>query len=491
MESSERFYEKVFLNGDIYVGNFKGIFPHGKGKYTWSDGTIYEGDWEEGKMTGKGEIFWPSGATYEGDFSGGYLHGCGTFTSCDGSVYRGAWRMNVQHGFGRKEYPNSDLYNGLWKEGLYEGRGRYAWSNGNTYIGNWKAGKMFGRGVMKWVNGDLFDGSWLNGFRHGSGCYRFADGSYYFGTWTKGLKDGQGTYYPTGSKHPSLRKLCSFDKHQGKSKGLLSHSSSLNLGECRVPTPSVKRSLSEKISINGFLRGAGRLSHRTTSLDEGCSLCHSTREFSSCDTSSMLSHSADGPQCEVQDNTTVVFEREYMQGVLIKERIRKSSGLSYKSENPNKFHAKEVKKSSCVNIFEGLLNRSYYLMLNLQLGIRYTVGKITPVPMREVRASDFGERARIQMYFPRKGSQFTPPHYSVDFYWMDYCPMVFRNLRELFKLDAAEYMMSICGDDGLREISSPGKSGSIFYVSHDDRFCIKTSRRSELKCSVGSTQYAA
>ncbi|GKB77306.1 phosphatidylinositol 4-phosphate 5-kinase 8-like protein isoform X1 [Tanacetum coccineum] len=112
---------------------------------------------------------------------------------------------------------------------------------------------------------------------------------------------------------------------------------------------------------------------------------------------------------------------------------------------------------------------------------RYTVGKITPVPMREVRSSDFGERARIRMYFPRKGSQFTPPHYSVDFYWKDYCPMVFRNLREMFKLDAAEYMMSICGDDGLRELSSPGKSGSIFYLSHDDRFVIKTLRRSELK----------
>ena len=48
--------------------------------------------------------------------------------------------------------------------------------------------------------------------------------------------------------------------------------------------------------------------------------------------------------------------------------------------------------------------------------------------MREVRASDFGERARIRMYFPRKGSQVTPPHYSVDFYWKDYCPMVFRCL---------------------------------------------------------------
>lgn len=56
-----------------------------------------------------------------------------------------------------------------------------------------------------------------------------------------------------------------------------------------------------------------------------------------------------------------------------------------------------------------------------------------------------------------------------------------RNLREMFKLDAADYMMSICGDDGLRELSSPGKSGSIFYISHDDRFFIKTLRRSELK----------
>lgn len=59
--------------------------------------------------------------------------------------------------------------------------------------------------------------------------------------------------------------------------------------------------------------------------------------------------------------------------------------------------------------------------------------------------------------------------------------IVFRNLREMFKLDAAEYMMSICGENGLREISSPGKSGSIFYLSHDDRFVIKTLKKPELK----------
>lgn len=56
-----------------------------------------------------------------------------------------------------------------------------------------------------------------------------------------------------------------------------------------------------------------------------------------------------------------------------------------------------------------------------------------------------------------------------------------RNLRELFKIDAADYMMSICGNDALRELSSPGKSGSVFFLSQDDRFMIKTLRRSEVK----------
>lgn len=56
-----------------------------------------------------------------------------------------------------------------------------------------------------------------------------------------------------------------------------------------------------------------------------------------------------------------------------------------------------------------------------------------------------------------------------------------RNLRELFKIDAADYMMSICGSAALRELSSPGKSGSVFFLSQDDRFMIKTLRKSEVK----------
>nr|GMD08878.1 phosphatidylinositol 4-phosphate 5-kinase 8 [Ipomoea batatas] len=477
MENNERTDEKVFPNGDSYVGSINGMLPHGKGKYIWSDGSVYDGDWDEGKMTGKGRIIWSSGSTYEGDFSGNYLHGYGTFNGRDGSIYRGSWRMNNQHGIGRKQYHNADVYDGCWREGVREGSGRYAWSNGNLYIGNWQNGKMCGRGGMKWSNGDLFDGFWLNGLRHGSGCYRFADGSYFFGTWAKGLKDGCGTFYPAGSKLSSLDK-CKIDKHQDKIKRMLSHSSSVSIVSTEESDkPEVKRSLSEKIS-NSFGRGSGRISHKTASLVSDW-IIDDSREMLPEDASSMLSNNSLDGQSDLLDNSTVAYEREYMQGVLIKERVRTVTRLSLKSKQKRKFHAKEVKRSSCIDFFKG--RKSYYLMLNLQLGIRYSVGKITPVPIREVRLSDFGEQARIKMYFPRKGSQFTPPHYSIDFYWKDYCPMVFRNLRELFKLNAAEYMMSICGDDGLRELSSPGKSGSIFYLSRDDRFVIKTLKKSELK----------
>lgn len=320
-------------------------------------------------MTGKGCIVWPSGAKYEGDFSGVYLHGFGTLTGADGSVYRGTWRMNIRHGLGRKEYCNSDIYDGSWKEGVHEGSGRYSWNSGNAYIGNWKGGKMSGRGVMKWANGDIYDGSWLNGYRHGSGLYRFADGGYYFGMWSKGLKDGKGKFYPAGSKHPSLKKMCSSLGYDDSAKMLLSESSSINSAEeSKSSKPRVKRSLSEKILVGGLLKNSGRISHRTSSLDENRSLCDPATEFLCHNSSCMLLPPSDESQSNIQDGSPVVYEREYMQGVLIKEKVRNYTELPHKGKPRNKLSVKEVKKRSCVDIFEG--HRSYYLMLNLQLGIR-------------------------------------------------------------------------------------------------------------------------
>jgi hypothetical protein len=69
-----------------------------------------------------------------------------------------------------------------------------------------------------------------------------------------------------------------------------------------------------------------------------------------------------------------------------------------------------------------------YILYNVHCAIvlRYTVGKITPIQKREVRASDFGPRASFWMNFPKEGSRLTPSHPAEDFKWKDYCPMVFR-----------------------------------------------------------------
>ncbi|KAF7099264.1 hypothetical protein CFC21_100917 [Triticum aestivum] len=189
------------------------------------------------------------------------------------------------------------------------------------------------------------------------------------------------------------------------------------------------------------------------------------------------------------DSSLEVLEREYAQGVLISEVVL-NNGNSETSKNARRRRqskaAKDVKRPG-ETIIKG--HRSYDLMLSLQLGIRYTVGKITPIQAREMRTSDYGPRACFWMNFPITGSRLTPAHHAVDFKWKDYCPMVFRNLRDMFKIDTTDYMISICGSDALRELSSPGKSGSIFLLSQDDRFMIKTLRKSEAKVLLRMLPY--
>jgi len=62
----------------------------------------------------------------------------------------------------------------------------------------------------------------------------------------------------------------------------------------------------------------------------------------------------------------------------------------------------------------------------------------------------------------------TPAHPSGDFKFKDYAPTVFRALRSKFGIDAADYMLSLAGSTALRQLNSPGKSGSVFFLSGGD-----------------------
>ncbi|XP_024528312.1 phosphatidylinositol 4-phosphate 5-kinase 9 [Selaginella moellendorffii] len=445
--------EKNLSNGDFYAGSFEGGIPEGDGKYLWSDGCMYEGQWGKGKKTGRGKISWPSGATYEGDFMCGYMHGSGTFTGTDGTTYKGSWKMNLKNGLGRKRYANGDVYEGSWKDGAQEGPGRYVWANGNEYMGDWKGGLMCGRGVLTWASGDCYDGQWLDGLENGHGVYTWSDGTVYNGNWSKGLKDGKGVYYPPGSFSVDT---AGFDRNATVGKQVAATRRN------RAPSLDFDQAIRQQHDF-GPMKS---YSAEQTTLEKALQADSAERIFDS----------------EEYHGADPVVEREYVQGVLINEIVKKVpanvASTPKSTKRRYKKHVKEIKRPG-ETIIKG--HRSYDLMLNLQLGIRYTVGKITPEPKHDIEPSNFGRKARFRMNFPRAGSQLTPSHQSVDFKWKDYCPMVFRHLRELFKIDAADYMLSLCGNDALRELSSPGKSGSVFYLSHDDRFIIKTMRKSEVE----------
>jgi hypothetical protein len=64
-----------------------------------------------------------------------------------------------------------------------------------------------------------------------------------------------------------------------------------------------------------------------------------------------------------------------------------------------------------------------------------------------------------------------------------------RTLRKLFDVNPADYMISLCGDDALRELSSPGKSGCFFYLTNDDKYMIKTMKKSEVKVCLDISSF--
>ena len=61
----------------------------------------------------------------------------------------------------------------------------------------------------------------------------------------------------------------------------------------------------------------------------------------------------------------------------------------------------------------------------------------------------------------------------------EYCPLVFRNLRERFDIDDMSYMKSLT--KAPKPMDSPGRSGAKFYLSHDQLYIIKTLTSEEVE----------
>ncbi|XP_046575870.1 phosphatidylinositol 4-phosphate 5-kinase type-1 alpha-like isoform X6 [Haliotis rubra] len=116
------------------------------------------------------------------------------------------------------------------------------------------------------------------------------------------------------------------------------------------------------------------------------------------------------------------------------------------------------------------------LMTAIQLGIGQSVGALSSKAERDVLMQDFAVVESV--FYPSEGSNLTPAHHCSDFRFKTYAPIAFRYFRELFNIQPDDFMLSLC-DELLQELSNPGASGSIFYITQDDEFIIKTVQHKE------------
>ncbi|KAG5036289.1 hypothetical protein AAZX31_04G233300 [Glycine max] len=401
-----------------------------------ANGDVYMGSFSGNAPSGSGKYLWRDGCMYEGDWKKGKACGKGKFSWPSGATYQGQFKSGRMDGFGTFTGSDGDTYRGSWSSDRKHGYGQKRYANGDLYEGSWKRNVQEGEGRYVWKNGNEYYGEWKNGVIFGRGTLIWANGNRYDGQWENGVPKGQGVFtWPDGSCYVGCWNK---DLKVNQLNGTFYPGS----GDTLTVT------MRKRSSVDGARGSAVKSFPR---------ICIWESEGEAGDIT-----------CDIIDEVSLLY--------------RDSSGTG-----SDRGDVKPFRRNPCLSgevkrlgqtISKG--HKNYDLMLNLQLGIRYSVGKEASIS-RELKPSDFDPKEKFWTRFPAEGSKITPPHQSVVFRWKDYCPMVFRQLRKLFQVDPADYMLAICGNDALRELSSPGKSGSFFYLTQDDRFMIKTVKKSEVK----------
>uniref|UniRef100_A0A1A9WMS1 PIPK domain-containing protein n=1 Tax=Glossina brevipalpis TaxID=37001 RepID=A0A1A9WMS1_9MUSC len=163
------------------------------------------------------------------------------------------------------------------------------------------------------------------------------------------------------------------------------------------------------------------------------------------------------------------------------QRMRSASSTLDKSVVVSRHPSKHEKKIGHRRVDEGgevtyKKIQSKQIMGSIQLGIQHTVGSLASKPKRDLLMNDFFEMETIS--FPPDGSSITPAHHYSEFRFKVYAPIAFRYFRDLFGIAPDDFLMSMCAAP-LRQLSNPGASGSIFYLTADDEFIIKTVQKKE------------
>ncbi|XP_063829951.1 phosphatidylinositol 5-phosphate 4-kinase type-2 alpha isoform X2 [Ostrinia nubilalis] len=110
-------------------------------------------------------------------------------------------------------------------------------------------------------------------------------------------------------------------------------------------------------------------------------------------------------------------------------------------------------------------------------GVNHTINELSHVTIPVMLLpDDFRAYSKLKVDNHLFNKENMPSHFKVK----EYCPLVFRNLRERFGIDDLDYKESLTRSQPTPDDSS-GKSGAKFYQSYDRLFILKTLTSEEVE----------
>jgi len=281
----------------------------------------------------------------------GVPHGKGKYLWCDGCMYEGEWKRGKANGGGKFSWPSGATYEGQFKLGRMDGYGTFIGVDGEVYSGNWVSDKKHGFGEKRYANGDVYQGLWKFNLQDGEGKYRWCNGNEYVGEWKHGVISGKGVLvWANGKRYEGY-----WENGVPKGKGMFTFGSG---------------------NVNGRVVGGGGEDFKGVALDPVVG-AGGGRKRSSVDGNFPriciweLDGEAGDITCDIVDNVEAsMFYRDGND-----DNGGGCEGNVQQQLQPGRSPCSsvdgEVNKKQGQTISKG--HKNYDLMLNLQLGIRYSL----------------------------------------------------------------------------------------------------------------------
>lgn len=138
---------------------------------------------------------------------------------------------------------------------------------------------------------------------------------------------------------------------------------------------------------------------------------------------------------------------------------------------------RRVKREGPVQVVTYKRFETGQLMGSVQLGLHQSISSLAKQEDRDLLMKDF--LPIVTVSFTKDGVlDKTPAHNYSEFRFRSYAPFAFKKFRQIFEIEERDFLVSLCSRP-MFELSNPGASGSIFYITMDDKFICKTVQHKE------------